>query len=230
MNSDERTDQGFHDLAMSRRSVRVYTGEPVPRETTRRLIDLASHAPSNFNRQPWQFIVADEPRWCQAILGVLKRHLERAGREDKSGELFHMLDHVRTWLYPLESSPVLILAFYKPSPELLDQRISSVLGAGDVSHYNPNLLSLGMALQNLLLAAHASGLSACMHSGPLPFLRGSINQLLGLPAKLQLAGVVSLGRPAEQPAPPPHRDLDRVLTFLDGELPAAWHAPASGGT
>ena len=221
----------FQRLAVTRRSVRVYERREVARELTRALMDLAGRAPSNFNRQPWRFVVADTPAWCDAVNGLIRRAVERVEQSDTAGELFHVLNHVKTWLYPLETSPVLVLAFYKPSPEYLDEQLSSILESGGVAHYNPNLLSLGMAIQNLLLAAHALGLSACMHSGPLPFLRGQINRLLRLPPQLQLAGLISLGYPAETPKVPAHRDLDRTVTFLEGPVHDEWgaaHAPTDG--
>jgi nitroreductase len=221
----------FQRLAATRRSVRVYERREVARELTRALMDLAGRAPSNFNRQPWRFVVADTPAWCDAVNGLIRRAVERVEESDTAGELFHVLNHVKTWLYPLETSPVLVLAFYKPSPEYLDEQLSSILESGGVAHYNPNLLSLGMAIQNLLLAAHALGLSACMHSGPLPFLRGQINRLLRLPPQLQLAGLISLGYPAETPKVPAHRDLDRTVTFLEEPVHDEWraaHAPTDG--
>ncbi|MCY1082523.1 nitroreductase family protein [Archangium lansingense] len=227
LQAEAQTEAGdaFFELARTRRSIRVYAERLVPRALTARLIDCATRAPSNFNRQPWQFVVADEPSWCKAIYELLERGVARVGSSDKADELFHLLDHVRTWLYPLRSSPVIVLAFYKPSPERLDQMLSSANeAAGDVTHYNPNLITLGMAIQNLLLAAHAEGLSACMHSGPLPFLRGVVNRLLHLPPNLQLAGVISIGYPAEQPQVPPHRELEKVLRFLEGPVPEAWLA------
>jgi len=218
----------FQRLAVTRRSVRVYEEREVPRDLTRALVDLAGRAPSNFNRQPWRFVVADTPAWCAAVNGLIRRAVERVEKSDTTGDLFHVLNHVKTWLYPLETSPVLVLAFYKPSPEHLDEQLSSILEGGGVAHYNPNLLSLGMAIQNLLLAAHARGLSACMHSGPLPFLRGEVNRLLRLPPQLQLAGLISLGYPAETPKAPAHRDLERIVTFLEGPVHDDWraaHAP-----
>ena len=220
----------FQHLAMTRRSVRVYDHRQVARALTRELVDLAARAPSNFNRQPWRFVVADTPAWCAAVNGLIRRAVERVERSDTAGELFHVLNHVKTWLYPLETSSVLVLAFYKPSSEYLDEQLSSILESGSVAHYNPNLLSLGMAIQNLLLAAHACGLSACMHSGPLPFLRGQINRLLRLPPQLQLAGLISIGYPAETPKVPAHRDLDRTVTFLEGPVHDEWAVvPSSTG-
>jgi nitroreductase len=51
----------------TRRSVRVYEEEPVPRETIETIIDTARLAPSSNNIQPWEFIVVTEPETRQKI-------------------------------------------------------------------------------------------------------------------------------------------------------------------
>jgi len=43
-----------------RRSVRSYTGDPVPREDLEKIVDAARLAPSGYNRQPWEFIVVTD--------------------------------------------------------------------------------------------------------------------------------------------------------------------------
>ncbi len=43
-----------------RRSVRDYTGDPVPREDLETIVDAARLAASGFNRQPWDFIVVTD--------------------------------------------------------------------------------------------------------------------------------------------------------------------------
>jgi len=43
-----------------RRSVRSYTGDPVPREDLEKIVDAARLAPSGHNRQPWEFIVVTD--------------------------------------------------------------------------------------------------------------------------------------------------------------------------
>ena len=45
----------------SRRSVRTFSGEPVPREAMERVMEGAITAPSNTNRQPWKFAVVRDP-------------------------------------------------------------------------------------------------------------------------------------------------------------------------
>ena len=47
----------FETLAMTRRSVRGYRTEPVPRDVIEEIIDLAKRAPSSMNTQPWHIHV-----------------------------------------------------------------------------------------------------------------------------------------------------------------------------
>jgi len=44
-----------------RRSVREYTGDPVPKEDILKILKAAQWAPSGYNRQPWEFIVITAP-------------------------------------------------------------------------------------------------------------------------------------------------------------------------
>jgi nitroreductase/ferredoxin len=53
-----------------RRSVRHYTGDPVPREEILRVLDIARYAPSGGNRQPVAWIVVYDPENVQRIAGL----------------------------------------------------------------------------------------------------------------------------------------------------------------
>lgn len=199
-----------------RRSVRRYDGRVLSRERVRELVDLATRAPSNFNSQPWRFVVVDQSEPRLQIVEAVEELLAQAREGEASSELFHTLEHIAAWLYPVRESPVLVLAFYRPNPEAVARSLAEIPGAGTIMDYNPNLLSLGMALQNLLLGAHAHGLGACTLAGPVPFLRGWINAFLDLPERLELAAVVAVGHPSGgQPAASPRRAVSRVLTFVE---------------
>ena len=45
----------FEKVVRSRRSVRVYTDEPIPESVMRQCISLALLAPNSSNLQPWEF-------------------------------------------------------------------------------------------------------------------------------------------------------------------------------
>lgn len=201
-------------LCDTRRSVRRYESQRVSRATVRALIDTAVMAPSNYNSQPWRFVVADRVATRRRIISAVDAALERAQETKQPAELSSVVGHIAAWLHPLREAPVIVLAFYQRNPRFVASALESVSGAGDIRDYNPNLLSLGMALEHLLLGAHAFGLGACAMSGPVPLLRPEINAMLGLPRSLELANVVAIGVPAEEPRSPGRRDLDRSLTFL----------------
>jgi F420 biosynthesis protein FbiB-like protein len=72
--------------------------------------------------------------------------------------------------------------------------------------------SLGAALQNLLLAAHARGLGGYLKGAPL-FCQRAVGTALGLPSRWEPTFLVLLGHPAEGFRPPP-RPAIRTRDFL----------------
>jgi nitroreductase len=68
----------------SRYSVRSFLGQPVPRETIEHLLDLARHAPSGTNTQPWHVYVLGgdvKKNLSAAILADYAQSDERQERE-----------------------------------------------------------------------------------------------------------------------------------------------------
>jgi len=55
------------EAILSRRSIRRYTGEPVPEELIKELLEAAMSAPSASNEQPWQFVIIDDRRILDEI-------------------------------------------------------------------------------------------------------------------------------------------------------------------
>jgi len=58
-----------------RRSRRAYRPEPVPRETLERVFELAQHAPSWCNIQPWRVCITEPP-----VTGLLAAELQQAAK------------------------------------------------------------------------------------------------------------------------------------------------------
>ena len=87
-----------------RRSVRSYTGDPVPREDLEKIVDAARLAPSGHNRQPWEFIVVTDrgvidqlktaALWMEnagAIIAVVMETSSRFWLEDGSAAVENIL-------------------------------------------------------------------------------------------------------------------------------------------
>lgn len=62
---------------LTRRSIRKFTGEPVPREILEEVVQAALHAPSGMGKQTWKFTVITNRdiirRLCAVIAGALNR-------------------------------------------------------------------------------------------------------------------------------------------------------------
>ncbi len=61
-----------------RRTVREYTGEPIPRADLEIIVDAGRLAPSGYNRQPWDFIVITESATINE-LKIAAQWMEQAG-------------------------------------------------------------------------------------------------------------------------------------------------------
>jgi nitroreductase len=55
----EDSDVELTDAILSRRSVRLFLPDPVPRDAVRKLVEIARWAPSWGNTQPWEVVVAE---------------------------------------------------------------------------------------------------------------------------------------------------------------------------
>jgi nitroreductase len=72
-------------------------------------------------------------------------------------------------------------------------------------------ISAGAAIENLLLAAHASGLGSCNITFP-HWVRDELMAAFQVPAEREIVSLIIVGHPGEQPVAPAHRtDLAVVL-------------------
>lgn len=62
----------------TRRSVRAYTGQPIPREDLEKIVDAGRLAASGYNRQPWTFVVVTEREIIQKLT-IAAEWMDKAG-------------------------------------------------------------------------------------------------------------------------------------------------------
>ena len=197
----------FLQFVKSRRSVRKFSSRRVTRDQIERMIKAACWAPSNHNRQGWKFIVFENPATIQKLAAetrkVVSQSITEAGglNPQAADELIHFAGG-------FEKAPVLILAMHKKSPAVgkpVLSRATGPLASGEA-------ISAAMACQNLLLAAYAMGLGACVMTAPL--LAGSMwNSMEGLPLGFEPTCLIAVGYPDEIPETPRRKKLEHVLEY-----------------
>lgn len=178
------------EALLTRRSVRRYTSEPVPRPLIEELLAAAAWAPSAHNRQPWRFAVTTDraviERLARAMGERLRRDLEADG---VSGDVIDA-DAGRSYARITGAAAVIVLCLTMADMDNYpDQRRAALEKVMAVQ-------STALAGQNLLLAAHAAGLGACWMCAPL-FCPDTVCDALDLPDDWEPQALVTLGWPAE---------------------------------
>jgi coenzyme F420-0:L-glutamate ligase/coenzyme F420-1:gamma-L-glutamate ligase len=178
------------DLVRSRRSIRRYDGQPVPRELIDQLLEAAIWAPSAHNRQPWRFAVVTgtevKARLATAMGARLRADLARDGVSPDAIERDTTRSYARITGAPVVILVCLSMADMDAYPDTRRKR----------AEYTMAVQGTAMAVQNLLLAAHAAGLGACWMCAPL-FCPDIVRETLDLPADWEPQALITLGWPAE---------------------------------
>jgi nitroreductase len=205
--NDSAADAAAVDAAItSRRSVRAFLDTPVPGETVRDILHVASRAPSGTNTQPWRVTV---------LTGAARAELSRriiAAYDDPAQRAMHSEEYA---YYPVKwVSP------YIERRRKIGWDLYGLLGIGRADHdrmhrqharnyrffdapvgliftiervlERGSWLDYGMFLQNVMIAARARGLDTCPQAAFTPFHR-LIEEFLQLPAGEMVVCGMSMG-------------------------------------
>lgn len=206
----------IYDVMKSRRSVRRFRPDAPPRDQIERLLEAAVTAPSASNKQPWRFIVVTDRKRIAELAQYVREAVDRiAGHvETASQEAFR---NYGDYFTRFDQAPVVIAALYR-SLTVLSNLVDERIDAGDrerirVMEERSGLVGVSMALQNLLLMAHESGLGASGMTGPL-VASDRLRKSLEVSESWEIAALVPVGYPAEQPAPTDRKPAGRVTTWI----------------
>lgn len=177
------------DAIRTRRSIRRFLDKDVEDEKLQMILESVRMAPSWANMQCWRFIVVKD----------------RAIREKISE-----LSYVESFMAPkgfkanpskkgIAEAPVVIVACADPEQ-------SGVLWG---QHYY--MTDMGIAAQNLLLAAHSVGLGSVFVG---IFDDAQLHELLGIPSSIRIVGIFPIGYPRdEKKEGPPRKPLGEFVFY-----------------
>lgn len=163
----------FFALMDSRRSVRDFSADPVPRELIEIAVATANTAPSGAHQQPWTFVAVSDPdtKHCIRIAAEVEE------RENYEGG--RLPPPWREALVPLGTTsdksyldvvPWIVVVFAQKSTPLADGTLRK--------NYYVNE-SVGIACGLFIASLHSMGLSTLTHT---PNPMGFLTEILGRPA------------------------------------------------
>ena len=217
-----RLDMPLADAMMTQRAVRRVRPDPVDDAVVLKCIELALRAPTSSNGQNWEFIVVKDDRikkklakryrqaWSLYYGAVIRRVAARDESMAKTARAVQwQVDH-------FTDIPVLVVACLRLGAS--DGRVPFVpmTHAVESGHYG----SIYPSVQNLLLAARAMGLGACLITLPL-WSVASARRTLNLPRAVTPYCIVPLGWPRGRYGPTTRKPVAEV-THLNTYGNRAW--------
>jgi coenzyme F420-0:L-glutamate ligase/coenzyme F420-1:gamma-L-glutamate ligase len=172
----------------ARRSIRAFVDKAVPRADLDDLVEAACLAPAPHHSRPWRFVIVDT---AEAKTG-LARGMGAQWREDLAddGVARERIDElVEASFAKLEGAPALVVGCLTDDgldryPDEARQRAESGMA----------LLSLGAAVENLMLSAADRGLASCWVAAPI-FCPKAARDALALPVAWLPHALVMVGYP-----------------------------------
>lgn len=172
-----------------RRSVRKFSDRPVEEDKLTAVLEAVRMAPSWANMQCWRFVVVTDPAAKARIseLSYVEAFFATRGYKSNPAQK------------ALAEAPVVIVACAQPTE------------SGDLRGQQYYLTDMGIACQNLMLAAHAVGLASVFVG---VFEEEDLGELLNIPPDIRIVGLFPLGYAAgEVKAGPPRKPLSEIVHY-----------------
>ena len=172
----------------ARRSIRAFRSDPVDRGSLDRLVEAACLAPAPHHSRPWRFVVVDGDDGKQALADGMGARWRKdlAGDGVDAARIDELVDASHR---KLTTAPALVLGCLTWNgldryPDETRQR----------AEFGMALLSLGAAVENLMLTAADAGLASCWVAAPI-FCPEAARDALALPDEWLPHALVLVGYP-----------------------------------
>ena len=209
--------EDLHDLMRTRRSVRRFRRDVPERAVIESILASAVTAPSASNKQPWRFFIVQNrdtiARLAEAVRTAVNRialAIEPAFEQSfrAYGDYFTRFEHAPLVIVPL-FRPLTVLSNLTGPQLAIDDRASI-----QTMERDSGLIGTSLAVQNLLLAAHAAGLGASGMTGPL-VAAADIREILRVPPSWHIVALVPIGYSDEQPQPTQRKSVEQVTHWIE---------------
>ncbi|MBC7962486.1 MAG: nitroreductase family protein [Steroidobacteraceae bacterium] len=173
----------------TRRSVRKFSDRQVESDKLHAILEAAMMAPSWANLQCVRFVVVKDPATKRRIseLSYVDSFFAARGYKSNPSQV------------ALAEAPLVIVACALPNQ------------SGDIRGQQYYMTDVGLAAENLMLAAHDLGLGSVFVS---IFEEKPLADLLGIPAYISVVGLFPLGYPqCEASCAPPRKPLEETVFY-----------------
>jgi nitroreductase len=219
------SDMTLFDAIDGLRATRVYEDRPIPDDVLATILTAATRACSSGNTQPWEFVVVTAPAVKCELKSMLSKAwvtvdarraqpkdqlVDGAGRPVTGHAAIENLDRVAAIVFVLWNPDrgIRMQGEYAENPDGTLRSLTDFPGGRGAS--------LFQACQNMMLAAHALGVSS-LFTTFFGLCQREVKDLLRVPPRMFLESAIFLGYGAEKLGRPRRKALEEVVHVND------WH-------
>lgn len=174
---------------MTRRSIRVYKDDVVPRDIMNKILECGIYAPNGMNKQPWEIRIVDNPEILNALTDAYLAGMDEENpRYPKKDSNFRNM---------FRNAPT--VAFIAIEPGMCSQ------------------VDCGLLAGNMVNAAWAYGIGSCIQMAPVGFMKSEAARpyldKLDFSEGYELLLVVGFGYPDETPEAKPR--IKEKIRFVE---------------
>lgn len=186
------------EAILGRRSCRSFKKQPVEKEKIKQMLEAAFYAPSPANKQPWEFIVVNNPQYNARLKETSEITKEKLAA--RSGWQWIPAFNIEFLL----QAPTLIVVVGDPARNGAEQFL-------DVP--SPGYLeACSAAIQNMSLAAHTMDLGTLWFS---LYEKADARQIFGISEDKDPVGIICVGYPERLGKAPFRKGIEDKVRYID---------------
>ncbi len=187
----------FFDVIATRKTIRKYTNEIPPLEAIKKIADAGRLAPCTTNTQNWEFIAIYDNTTKQKMAQAVENKYDELKDRVKSDEDKNRINGYKYYSMFFNKAPVVFAIVEK-------KRVSTILSIlerngmpeEELRYYDnrSSILSMGAAIENMSLCAHALGFGTCWMCAPI-VAQKEFGDILGLNPDDKVITLLTVGYP-----------------------------------
>jgi len=177
-------------LARKRKTARIFSAAPVNPEDILYSVRVAVQAPSGGNKQPWRFVIVDDPEVKEKVRAACERQEKRFHENVEPSLRQWFMSKNITWQKPFLTEAPMLLAI------LSDQRMPYATE------------STWLAIGYVVLALEERGLSTLTYTPSYP---ENVRSALSAPADYKLEAILPIGYSADPKPKEERRDPESLI-------------------
>lgn len=202
----------------TRLTIRKYKSDTPPMDDIKKIIDAARLAPSATNSQNWQFIAVTNKKIMEEMKDAIIEKYDELSGLIPDPEFQEKMDYYKSYSTFFVNAPVLFVIVETPRKSYITEVLKENNIFGEKLKYmrpDSSLLSIGAAIENMSLAAHALGYGTCWMAAPV-IATEAFSEILKLEKGCHVISIMPMGIPyRDDYKSPPKKTLEEVMRIVE---------------